>query len=146
VNIRQQLVDAKTVAIIGCSRDPYRASNHAANDLLAAGYSIVPVNPKYDDVNGVHCYDDLAEVPDAIEIDIVNIFRNSEHTLEVVRAVEERAHRTGRIPLIWTQPGVSSPEAELAAIRAGIPYLQDRCIMVELAILRRENQDNSSSL
>ena len=145
MDIRQLLSKTTTVAIVGCSRDPYRASNHAANDLIAAGYTIVPVNPKYPEINGVHCYDDLADVPDSIEIDIVNVFRNSEHTLEVVEAVIDRAERTGRTPVVWTQLGVSSQEAELAAIRAGIPYVQNRCIMVELAILRREGQGDSTN-
>jgi predicted CoA-binding protein len=129
------LTDNHSVVIVGCSDNPYRASNHAATVLVDAGYSVVPVNPKYELVNGLTCYPDFQDVPDDVEIDIVNVFRNPSHTASLVKAVVERTARIGGKPVIWTQPGVSSPEAEEAAARAGLEYVQNRCIMAELAIL-----------
>lgn len=136
MDLHDILRTAETVAIVGCSNDPYRASNHAVHALVGAGYSVIPVNPKYDRVNDIRCFADFDLVPDDHAIDIVNVFRNPEHTFTVVEAAIARAGRTGRKPVIWTQPGVSSSEAELAAIRAGFLYIQNRCIMTELAMMK----------
>jgi hypothetical protein len=133
VDLQTVLRTASTVAIVGCSDNPFRASNHAATMLSDAGYTVIPVNPKYRAVNGIPCLPDFRDIPDEVTIDIVNIFRNSSATLEAVKAVIERTARTGHRPLIWTQLGVSSDEARDEAIRAGVSYVVDRCIMTELA-------------
>jgi len=138
VNLEAILQAAGTVAIIGCSDNPHRASNHAARSLVDAGYSVIPVNPKYRTVNGIACLSDFEEIPSEETIDIVNIFRNSSATLAVVQAVIDRAVRTGHKPVIWTQLGVSSEEAQRTAADAGLTYVRDRCIMVELARMRAE--------
>ena len=136
-DLRSVLNAAKTVAIVGCSDNPFRASNRAAHSLVESGYTVLPVNPKYRTVNGIACFPSFNVIPEELTIDIINIFRNSRHTLDAVESVIARSERTGTKPVIWTQPGVSSPEAELAAIRAGLSYIQDRCIMTELARINR---------
>lgn len=100
--------------------------------LVDAGYTVIPVNPKYKEVNGLPCYEDFSDVPLDIEIDIVNVFRNSAESVGAVHSVVERAAKTGRKPVIWTQLGVSSREAELAAAEAEFEYVRNVCIMVEL--------------
>ncbi|HLE55773.1 MAG TPA: CoA-binding protein [Rhodothermia bacterium] len=135
-DLRTVLKTAKTVAIVGCSDNPFRASNHAARSLVESGYTVLPVNPKYRTVNGIACFPSFEDIPVEIPIDIINIFRSSEHTLAAVESVIARSELTGTKPVIWTQPGVSSPEAELAANRAGFCYIQDRCIMTELFSLQ----------
>jgi uncharacterized protein len=64
-------------------------------------------------------------------VDVVNIFRRPQFTAEMVRNAVERAKTTGTKPVIWTQVGVSSSEAEHLATEAGLPYIRNRCIMVE---------------
>ena len=63
------------------------------------------------------------------------MFRRSEFTADVVRDAADRAGRTGHRPVVWTQLGVSSAEAERLAAEAGLPYVADRCLMVDHAAL-----------
>ena len=63
------------------------------------------------------------------------MFRRPEFAADVVRDAADRAERTGQRPVIWTQVGVSSPEAERLAAEAGLPYVADRCLMVDHAAL-----------
>ena len=66
---------------------------------------------------------------------IVNIFRNPAYTAEMVRQVVTYAEATGTTPAVWTQLDVSTREAEQLAEAAGLPYVKNRCIMVEHARL-----------
>ncbi len=135
-NPQEVLKETRTVAIIGCSPDPYRTSNYAAVYLKRKGYKVIPVNPKEKEILGEVCYSALADIPGDITIDIVNVFRRSIHTEGVVREVIEWKKKTGQNPVIWTQLDVSSAEAELLAEQESLPYIRNRCIMVELDHLR----------
>jgi predicted CoA-binding protein len=66
-----------------------------------------------------------------VHIDIVDIFRAPEHTADMVRSALDRIEHTGEQPVIWTQLGVSSDEARELASEAGLPYVHNKCIMVE---------------
>lgn len=125
------LESAEVIAVIGCSANPARTSHKIAQYMDRAGYRIVPVNPKYDSVLGEPCYPDLPSVPPETEIDIADIFRAPKHTADMVRTVIQRVEQTNRIPVVWTQIGVSSPEAEQLAAEANLPYVRNRCIKVE---------------
>lgn len=125
------LREAQTIAVVGCSRKPTRTSHRIAAYLQDAGYRVIPVNPNYDEILGQTCYPDLPSVPDTPRVDIVNIFRAPEHTADMVRLVLDRVEQTGEQPVIWTQLGVSSPEAEQFAAAAELPYVRNKCIMVE---------------
>jgi predicted CoA-binding protein len=69
-------------------------------------------------------------VSEDIQIDIVDIFRAPQHTADMVRTAVERNEKTGENPVIWTQLGVSSTEAEKLAAEANLPYVRNRCIKV----------------
>ncbi|HET6527686.1 MAG TPA: CoA-binding protein [Balneolaceae bacterium] len=125
------LKKAKGVAIIGCSAVKYRTSYHIASYLKENGLRILPVNPGYDEVLGEKCYDSVKDIPEDIQVDIVDIFRDSQYTAEMVRETIEWANETGRKPVIWTQLDVSSPEAKSLAEEAGFDYVENKCIMVE---------------
>ncbi|MEM6327560.1 MAG: CoA-binding protein [Bacteroidota bacterium] len=129
--LRTVLASVRTVAVVGCSPRGFQTSHRIARYLQEAGLTIVPVNPYHEEILGETAYPDLVSIPDETEIDIVNVFRRSEHTAGVVRDAAARAVRTGRAPLIWTQIGVHSTEAETAAAEAGLPYVADRCLMVD---------------
>lgn len=77
------------------------------------------------------CYPDLLSVPEAIRFDIVNVFRNPRYTAAVVRNAIAWAKARNATPLVWTQLGVSTPEASALAREAGLPYVTNRCILVE---------------
>ena len=131
-NPGEVLKKAKAVAIVGCSPNPYRTSNYAANYLKEKGYSIIPINPGAKEILGEKCYASLNDIPESTQIDIVNIFRNSVHTADEVEQVIEWKKRTGQNPVVWTQLDVSSKEGEELAAEAELPYVRNTCIMVEL--------------
>lgn len=135
-NPQEVLKEAKAVAVIGCSPDPYRTSNYAAKYLMKRGYTVIPVNPTEKEILGKKCYPDLNAIPKDIEVDIVNVFRRSMHTAGVVEEVIQWKKETGQNPVIWTQLDVSSQQAELKASEADLPYIRNLCIMVELDHLR----------
>ena len=129
--LRDALSSARTIAIVGCSPRGFQTSHRIAQYLKNAGFRIVPVNPHHDEILGEPSYPDLQSIPEDVELDIVNVFRRSEHTAGVVRDAAARAAQTGRKPLVWTQLGVHSSEAEALAGQAGLPYVAERCIMVD---------------
>lgn len=135
-NLQEVLKKAKTVAVVGCSPDPYRTSNYAAKYLQKRGYEIIPVNPGEKEILGEKCYSDLNSISKEVHIDIVNVFRRSIHTAGVVAEVIKWKKETGQNPVVWTQLDVSSPQAEVKAKEANLPYIRNLCIMVELDHLR----------
>ncbi|MTI87545.1 MAG: CoA-binding protein [Balneolaceae bacterium] len=130
-SLKEILTETKTIAIIGCSPNRYRTSNYAANFLQEKGYRIIPINPKTDQIMGKPCYDRLIDVPDSEEIDVVNIFRNKKYTADALKDVVRWKEKTGQSPVVWTQLDVSSKEAEEIAEQHELPYIRNRCIMVE---------------
>ena len=126
--LRALLEDTRTIAIVGLSPRPERASNEVARYLRAAGYTIIPVNPKCTEVLGEKCYPSLREVPGPI--DMVDVFRRSEE----VMAVAEDAIAVGARSL-WLQLGVIAPEATALATAAGLKVVVDRCTKIEHAVL-----------
>lgn len=128
---------ARTIAVVGCSPRPSHTSHYIARYLIRAGYTVIPVNPYHDEMLERRCYPDLVSIPEDEELDIVNVFRRSNFTADTVRDAAERARATGQHPVIWTQYGVHSAEAQDLAARAGLPYVASRCIMVEHGRLAR---------
>ena len=129
--LSQILVDSKTIAVVGCSANPARTSYAISRYLIEVGYNMIPVNPSYEEVHGITCYPDVVSIPDTIQIDIVNIFRRPGYSAAMVEDVLRRVKITGTKPVIWTQIGVSSKQAQLLAEEAGLIYVKNRCIMVE---------------
>lgn len=130
-DIKDILKDIRSVAIIGCSANKYRTSYHIANYLKENGIRIIPVNPNYEEVLGVECYAKMEDIPADRSIDVVDIFRDSEFTADMVRDIIKWSGKTGQKPVIWTQLAVSSPEAKSLAEDAGFQYVKNQCIMVE---------------
>jgi uncharacterized protein len=124
--VRALLENARTIAVVGLSDKPERDSNEIARYLQSQGYRVVPVNPLLSNVLGERAYPSLSAVPPETRLDIVDIFRRSD---QVPPVVDEAIAR--RVGAIWMQLGVEHPEAAARADRAGIPVLQNRCIMQE---------------
>ena len=93
-NPREVLKTSKTVAIIGCSANPYRTSNYAAKYLMNRGYTVIPVNPVEKEILGERCFPKLADVPESVHIDIVNVFRNKRYTEGVLEDGSSRLDKT----------------------------------------------------
>jgi predicted CoA-binding protein len=119
----------RTVAVVGLSSDPDRASNHVGEYIKAAGYRMIPVNPNEREVFGEKSYADLESVAAAIapdRIEIVDIFRRPENIPPVI----DSAISVGA-KIIWMQLGIEHPEAAARAISAGLIVVMDACFFVE---------------
>lgn len=123
-DIRRMLAEAKTIAVVGLSGKPHRASHGVAVYLQRQGYRIIPVHPNEKEVLGERVYRSLSEVPEPI--DLVDVFRAP----EAVPAVLEEAERLG-LKQVWLQEGITHPEAEAKAEAAGLRIVSDRCILKE---------------
>ena len=130
--LRDLLTDAKTIAVVGASNEPWRPSFGIMRYLQRAGYRIVPVNPFLagQAVHGEAVRASLREVGEPV--DLVNVFRRPDAVGEVVEdAIAVSA------PALWMQLGVRNDAACARAEAAGMAVVMDRCISVEHARLRR---------
>jgi hypothetical protein len=121
--IARALSTARTIAVVGCSPRPERASHGISRYLARAGFRVVPVNPGYGEILGERCYPELGSIPEETRIDIVSVFRRS----ELVPPVAEQAIRRA-VGFVFMQDGVIAPESARRLIEAGIPVAMDRCI------------------
>lgn len=126
--LRDLLRQARTIAVVGLSPKPIRPSNSVARFLQSAGYRIIPVNPGHDQILGEQSYPTLAAAARDHAIDIVDVFRRSEHA---GAAVDEALALQPAPKLIWLQQGVVDAAAAQRAEAAGIPFVMDLCIAVE---------------
>lgn len=119
---------AKTIAVVGLSESPMRASHGVSAYMQAAGYKIIPVNPQIAEALGEQAYPSLLEIPldVAQKIDLVDVFRRAEFVDEIV----EQAIQL-KIPAIWMQEGVINERAAEKARKAGMFVVMDRCVLKE---------------
>ncbi|KDS92128.1 CoA-binding protein [Halorubrum saccharovorum] len=129
-----RLLDADTIAVIGCSTTPGKAAHDVPAYLQRNGYRVIPVNPFADEVLGEAAYDELADVE--ADVGLVDVFRPSEEVPEILDAVRERHAARGDAGAAWLQLGISHDEAAADAESDGIEVVQDRCIKVEHGRLR----------
>jgi predicted CoA-binding protein len=125
------LARSKTIAVVGYSTDPTRTSHRIAHYLADAGFDVIPVNPKYEQAMGRTCYAKVSQIPAEVQVDLVDIFRQPRFTHGVVEDIVARMEATGDRPVVWTQIGVHSQEAEQLASEAGLPYVRNRCTLIE---------------
>ena len=120
--IHELLSHAKTIAVVGLSDSPMRASHGVSAYLQSQGYKIIPVNPQIAEALGEKSYPSLLDVPE--KIDLVDVFRRPEFVTEIV----EQAIQL-KIPAIWLQEDVINEGAAERARQAGIFVVMDRCIL-----------------
>lgn len=119
--IRQLLGRTHTIAVVGLSPKPGRPSHDVAQAMQRFGYRIIPVRPAVTTVLGETAYPSLQDIP--FPVDLVNVFRASEHIPEVVESC-----LAIRAPAIWIQEGIRHEEAAGIALAAGLTVVMDRCI------------------
>ncbi|HEU4326608.1 MAG TPA: CoA-binding protein [Roseiflexaceae bacterium] len=130
-DLSEVLSSARTVAVVGLSNRPERASYAVASYLQRHGYQVIPVNPMISGtVLGQRVYPNLRDIP--VRVDIVNVFRRS----EFVPPVASDAIAIGAQAL-WLQVGVTNQNAIERARAAGLFVVQDRCIAIEHRRLSR---------
>ena len=130
--IQRILREAQHIAVVGLTDDPVRPSYFVPAYLQANGYHIIPVNPTLSGtVLGETVYDSLADVPGPI--DVVQIFRRSEHVGPIV----EEAIAVGA-KAVWMQLGISNEEAAAVAHAAGLDVVMNQCMKVQHSRLSGE--------
>src|SRR3954469_922842 len=111
--LKQLLTDATTIAVVGASSNPDKASHGIMQKLQRAGYKVIPVNPKEQEILGERSYPSLLDVPE--RIDVVDVFRRAEDT----PSIADDAVKIGAKAL-WLQRGISNEEAARKAEAGGL--------------------------
>ena len=125
------LTHCRTIAVVGLSPQPHRASFDVARYMQANGYRIIPVNPNATEVLGEKAYATLTEAAQHEPIDLVNCFRNSEDIPPVV----DEAIAIGA-KAVWMQLGITHPAAAAKAEAAGLLVVQDHCLKIDHRVLQ----------
>ena len=126
LTIQRVLHGARTIAIVGLSANPLRASNFVGFYLKRHGYRIIPVNPRESEILGEVSYPSLTDVPDPV--DVVDVFRAPDALPAIAR--EAVAINAGAL---WCQFGVINEEGSRIAEEGGLNVIVDRCLKIEHA-------------
>jgi len=135
--LRQLLVDADIIAMVGASSDPEKPSHGIMRKLQQVGYRVIPVNPRETEVLGEKAYGALEEIPDPV--DIVDVFRRPEDTPPIA----DQAVRVGA-KAIWLQIGISNDDTAARAEAGGLLAVMDTCIAVTHTLLRIPKKTSST--
>jgi predicted CoA-binding protein len=123
----QILREARTIAVVGASRDRLKTAHAVPLQIQRHGWRIVPVNPFADAIFGERAYRTLGDIPFAV--DLVNVFRPSADATQVVKdAIAIGA------PAVWLQQDIFSAEGRALAEAAGVDFLENTCIAVVRAV------------
>ena len=122
--IRDLLASAKTIAVVGMSSEKTKASNMVACYLRDEGYTVIPVNPRSAEIDGMTCYPDLKSIP--VPVDVVQVFRPSSE----VAAIVDDAISIGA-KAIWMQLKIIDIRSADHALEAGMKAIVDKCIKME---------------
>ena len=126
--IRNILESTKTIAMVGLSGNWSRPSYFAATYLLEKGYTVIPVNPNYEEILGEKSYPSLADIDRPV--DVVNLFQRSDKVADFLEgAVSLKAS------IFWMQLGIVNKEAGKKASNLGMVPVMDRCMKIEYARL-----------
>ena len=112
----------KNIAVVGLSPNPARPSNYVSKYMLENGYNIIPVNPGYKSIFNIECFPSLDSIP--YSIDIVNVFRNSKYVLPIIKDALFIKSK-----VIWLQDGVESNEGKILALKSGVKFVSNDCIL-----------------
>jgi predicted CoA-binding protein len=132
-DVRALLTSTKAWAVVGCSPDPSRDSHRIAAMLQQRGFTVIPVNPRETEILGERCYPSVTDIPDDVDVDVVDVFRRAD---QAGVHVDEAVARPG-VKGVWLQLGVIDDAAAARARKAGLLVAMDRCPAIELPRLAR---------
>ncbi len=139
--IRGIMDSCRVLAVVGMSRDPGKAAGGVPRFLEASGYTVIPINPNAENMEGRKTYLSLLDIEE--NIDAVVIFRPSGEIPIVVAEAVKRRQRRGDLRVLWMQEGIRNEAAARLAEKHGIRVVQDRCMAKEFHRLY-ENGQNSA--
>ncbi|KUJ98408.1 MAG: Uncharacterized protein XD43_1924 [Thermococcales archaeon 44_46] len=114
----------RKIALVGATPNPTKYGNIILKDLLGKGFEVLPVNPKYDEIEGVKCYRSVKELPR--DVDVIVFVVPPKVGLQVAKEAVEAGFKR-----LWFQPGAESEEIREFLEKAGVEYSFEKCIMVE---------------
>ena len=123
--LREIFETTKTIAIVGLSPDPSKASNQVALYLQNAGFRIIPIYPKEEIILGEKVYRSLSEVPEGV--DMVDMFRKPQVADELVEEIAKRKD----VKCFWLQLGIVNNEASQKARELGLHVVKNKCTKIE---------------
>jgi uncharacterized protein len=131
--MRDILKKYRIIAVVGLSKYPGKVSHRVSTYLQQHGYRIIPVNPFVDEVLGEKSYNSLLDIPMEVQktIEIVDIFRHGEDVPPIVEQAIALKIAVGKPFVIWMQSGIVNEQAALAARKAGLIVIMDKCLMNE---------------
>lgn len=124
MNPQDVLKQHKTITVVGCSGSPGKAAHDVPLRMRDHGFAIIPVNPRLEEWEGQPAFANINVAPGA---EFVNVFRPAGEAPAIARAAALAGTQ-----VLWLQLGISSPEARQIAEDAGMTYIEDRCVWVEL--------------
>ena len=120
--VLKDIIEAvRTVAVVGMSRDPFKAARRVPSYMATKGYDMIPVNPYADRILGKDARAKLSDIRDPV--DMVLVFRPSDQAGDVIRDAASRSEK----PVIWLQEGLRNDEAAEEARAQGLTVIQDLC-------------------
>jgi predicted CoA-binding protein len=125
------LEGAKTIAVVGASRDPFKAGGSVPDGLQQRGFRIIPVNPYANELFGEPAYRSLLDIPKDVQVDIVDVFRPAADAPEIARQAVAIGAKA-----LWLQLDIRSDEARRIAESAGLDYVEDECTAVVGSLYR----------
>lgn len=129
MDLEQILRETRTVAIVGASPNPHRASHEIWTYLKAAAdYGLYLVNPTVSEIEGTAVYPSLAALP--VIPDLVDVFRRREHLPAVLAETVAVGAK-----VLWLQQGLWDEQVARDGEAAGLQVVMDRCIKVDHARL-----------
>ena len=128
-DLRRLLTDASTIAMVGASSKPDKASYGIMQKLQRVGYRVIPVNPREAEILGERSYPSLLDIPE--RVDIVDVFRRPEDT----PAIADEAVKIGAKAL-WLQTGIVNEDAANRASAGRLAVVMDACIGASHSLLR----------
>lgn len=131
--IKEILENFKRITVLGLSPDASKPSQKVPIYMRANGYQIVGVNPGHQEIAGMKIFNNLSEVPLEYR-EFIDVFRKPDQIPMVI----DEILKVGGTKVIWLQLGISHPEAEKKAERAGIQVISDRCLHLEYERLMRK--------
>ena len=131
--IKEILTTYRTVAVVGLSREPDKASYRVSAYLKAHGFRIIPVNPSADEILGEKSYKSLLDIPPEIQktIEVVDIFRPSKDVPVIVEQAIKLKAMHGKPYVVWMQLGIVNEQAAETAKKAGLTVVMNKCMMIE---------------
>ena len=124
-NIRELLESTKTIAVVGCSTMPGKAAHDVPEEMQQVGFRVIPVHPTATEILGEKAYPRLADIPEPV--DMVDVFRPAAECAGVAQQAVDIGAKS-----IWLQLGITSAEARDIAEKADVPYVENRCLSIEV--------------